>query len=56
MNDTIQHAHFCTPRPELPEARLEAFTRTTDDGRTAHIQRCIDCGEQTVTFLGRLTG
>lgn len=53
MTDTIQHATFCTIQPGETAPRIETFRRERTDhagviiGRPL-IQRCMDCGEQTV--------
>ena len=51
--DDIQHASFCQSQPGERAVRTEAYPVTTDSG-TVVIARCIECGEQHLTRLGRL--
>ncbi len=50
----IAHAPFCLPQPGRDEPRIDRFNYTRDDGQIAHTDRCLECGEQVVTWLGKL--
>ncbi len=49
---TLTHEHFCLPRPEATEPRIEGFISYSDDasGRsvpTSQVTRCQECGAAT---------
>lgn len=49
----VDHEPFCTSRPGQLEPRMESYRlpRYSDDGKVtgqASIDRCIECGAQTV--------
>jgi len=50
----VEHEPFCLPRPGELEPRMESYRlpRYADNGATvvghAVIQRCVECGAQTV--------
>ena len=51
---TIEHQRYCLPRPGEQEPRTETFTaeRYGPDGTVTSrptVERCIECGAQTVT-------
>jgi hypothetical protein len=50
----IQHAAFCLPRVGETEPRIETYRAERTDGNGVvvarpRIERCIECGEQTVS-------
>ncbi len=50
----LDHAEYCLPRPGNDLPRVETFPYSRDDGRVARITRCVECGVQTVVWLGKL--
>lgn len=48
----VAHEHFCLPRPEADQPRLEGFVAYEDEpsGRSrpvAFVTRCLECGAAT---------
>lgn len=50
----LDHMEYCLPRPGNDEPRTETFNYTRDDGMVASIDRCQECGTQTISWLGRV--
>lgn len=53
MTITLEHEHFCLPRPGAPEPRTETYRaeRTNEAGVVTSrptVTRCIECGAQTI--------
>lgn len=45
----VQHEHFCLPRPDSKEPRLEGYVSYEDDAAgksrpAAFVTRCLECG------------